>query len=171
MVLKSPKTPLHNIKMVPRCKTVQLVIWHSLSGVQQQIKFSWHYVLHSQMMEKVAAILSTKLIPFYRVTNIKVHSAYVYSGLRGGIHRFSHYLQIAGKSYSYHRVFPTISKCYMVPPQHSQAFSLRSIGFLCDSYSPFLQMLQGKPMDTSQIPVNICSALLRQTLAVKHILM
>ena len=89
----------------------------------QQIKFSWHYVRHSQMMKKVAAILSTKLIPFYRVTNIKVHSAYVYRGLRG-IHRFSHYLQIAGKSYSYHRVFPTISKCYMVPPQHSQAFSL-----------------------------------------------
>ena len=40
------------------------------------------------MMKKVAAILSTKLIPFYRVTNIKVHAANVYRGLRG-VHRFS----------------------------------------------------------------------------------
>ena len=34
-------------------------------------------------------------------------------------------------------VFPAICKYYRDSPQHAQSFSLRSIGFFCDSYSPF----------------------------------
>ena len=53
------------------------------------------------------------------------------------LYKIPSYLQIVRKSYSYHRVFPEICKYYRVSIQHTQSFPLRSIGFLCDSYSPF----------------------------------
>ena len=62
-----------------------------------------------------------------------------------------------GLSYSCHRVFPAICKYYRVSLQHTQSFPLRSIGLLCDSYSPFPEILQKKLMGTLYNPVNICS--------------
>ena len=43
-----------------------------------------------------------------------------------------------------------------IPPQHTQSFPLRSIGFLCDSYSPFSIDIAGK---TYGHPVNPCKHL------------
>ena len=52
--------------------------------------------------------------------------------------------------------FPPICKYYRVSPQHTQSFPLSSIGFLCDSNSPFSIDIAGK---TYGHPVNPCKHL------------
>ena len=56
-----------------------------------------------------------------------------------------------------YRIFSAICKYYRVSPQHTQSFPLMSIGFFCDSYSPFPQILQGKPTGTLEAEsISLC---------------